>query len=136
MKELKLMARDDTLQTVLSAIEDCLAENGCPMKLVTQILIAAEEIYVNIAHYAYGGNEGEARVAMEVTSNPKICRLVFKDKGIPYNPLDKKDPDITLPASERPIGGLGIYMVKEMMDSVTYEYKDGQNILTMEKNIQ
>ena len=136
MKELKLMARDDTLQTVLSEIEDCLAENGCPMKLVTQILIAAEEIYVNIAHYAYGGNEGEARVAMEVTSDPKICRLVFKDKGIPYNPLDKKDPDITLPASERPIGGLGIYMVKEMMDSVTYEYKDGQNILTMEKNIQ
>ena len=133
MKELKLMASDGTLQQVLSEIENCLTENGCPAKLITPILIAAEEIYVNIAHYAYGGKEGEAKVGMEVTSDPKRCRLVFKDRGIPYNPLEKEDPDITLKAEDRPIGGLGIYMVKEMMDSVEYEYKDGQNILIMEK---
>ena len=82
MKELKLMARDDTLQTVLSEIEDCLAENGCPMKLVTQILIAAEEIYVNIAHYAYGGNEGEARVAMEVGATMPWYRYVGLDGSV------------------------------------------------------
>ena len=136
MKELKLMASDDTLYTVLDNLEEYLREKNCPQAMITSMLIATEEIYVNIAHYAYGGKEGEAQVAMEVTSDPKKLRLVFRDRGTPYNPLEKEDPDISLPAEERPIGGLGIFMVKEIMDSVEYEFKDGQNILTMEKNIQ
>lgn len=136
MKELKLIASDDTLYTVLDEIKQHLTENNCPEELMTPILIAAEEVYVNIAHYAYGGKPGEAKVNIEVAPDPKRCRLVFVDKGIPYNPLEKEDPDITLSADERQIGGLGIFFVKEIMDKVEYEYKDGCNILSLEKALQ
>ena len=136
IQELKLMASDDSLPTVLDAIEAHLEKNHCPGAVRTQILVAAEEIYVNIAHYAYGGAEGEARVQMDVAQDPGICRLEFKDRGIPYNPLEKKDPDITLSAEERDIGGLGIYMVKKSMDRVEYRYEDGCNILTLEKRFE
>ena len=135
MQELHLMASDETLYTVLDAIEAHLDKNHCPEAIKTQILIAAEEIYVNIAHYAYGGKEGEARVQIEVSQDTRMCRIEFRDKGIPYNPLEKTDPDITLSAEERSIGGLGIYMVKQSMDRVEYRHEDGYNILTMEKNL-
>ena len=89
MENLKLQANDDTLYTVLDAIEAHLDENDCPNDVKTRILIAVEEIYVNIAHYAYGGNEGEAQVQMDVSQDPRCCQVVFRDKGIPYNPLEK-----------------------------------------------
>ena len=133
MNELQLMASDDTLYTVLDAIESQLESNHCPSNIKTEILIAMEEIYVNIAHYAYGGKEGEAIVQMDVTQDPNKCRVVFKDRGIPYNPLAKKDPDITLSVEERNIGGLGIFMAKQCMDRIDYRYEDGCNILSMEK---
>ena len=135
MEELKLQASDATLQDVLGTIENHLLEQGCDRILITQILMAAEEIYANIAHYAYGGESGDAVVQMEVTPDPKSCRITFRDHGIPYNPLEKEDPDVTLSAEEREIGGLGIYLVKEAMDRVEYEYKDGCNILTIEKSL-
>lgn len=135
MEYLELQANDDTLYTVLGAIEAHLDENECPDNVKTKILIAVEEIYVNIAHYAYGGKEGEALVQMDVFKDPRRCQVVFKDKGIPYNPLDKKDPELSLSAEEREIGGLGIYMVKQYMDKVEYRYEDGYNILTIEKDI-
>ena len=119
MKELNLTASDETLYTVLDEIKKHLTDNNCPEEIMTPILIAAEEVYVNIAHYAYGGKPGEAVVDIDVTPDPKRCRLVFRDKGIPYNPLEKEDPDITLSADERQIGGLGIFFVKEIMDKVT-----------------
>ncbi len=131
--DLNLQASDETLTIVLDAIETHLNEKKCPQDIKTQILVAAEEIYVNIAHYAYGGTAGEAWVVMEVGENPGRCRVVFKDRGIPYNPLEKKDPDITLSAEERQIGGLGIYIVKMSMDHVEYHYKDGYNIFAIEK---
>lgn len=132
-KDLELQASDGTLYTVLDAIEEYLAENKCPEDIKTAILIAVEEIYVNIAHYAYGGKPGKAIVQMEITQDPKVCRVVFKDRGTPYNPLEKKDPDITLSAEERKPGGLGIFMVKQCVDHVEYAYRDGQNILAIEK---
>lgn len=135
MQELKLMASNDTLYTVLNAIEDHLDKNGCPESTKMEILISVEEIYVNIAHYAYGGHAGEAVVQLDVIQDPKKCRVVFRDRGIPYNPLEKEDPDITLSAEEREIGGLGIFMVKECMDKVEYHYEDGCNILTIEKTL-
>lgn len=135
MQDITLQASDDTLYTVLDAIEAHLCKNGCPDSLKTEVLISVEEIYVNIAHYAYGGKEGEATVQMEVTQNPRICRVVFKDRGIPYNPLEKEDPDISLPEEEREIGGLGIFMVKQCMDKVEYRYEDGYNILVIEKRL-
>ena len=91
--------------------------------------ICMEEIFVNIASYAYGEQTGMAFITEEVTNNS--ISLCFRDKGIPYDPLAKEDPDTTLSAEEREIGGLGIFMVKTMMDSVMYEYKDGFNCLTM-----
>ena len=133
---MRVHASDDTLYQVLGAIEAHLKKNGCSEALQTQILIAVEEIYVNIAHYAYGGKSGEAVVQREVSQDPKSCRVTFRDKGIPYNPLEKEDPDITLSAEERAIGGLGIFLVKQTMDRVEYEYRDGCNILTIEKNIE
>ena len=133
MKELLLTASDETLYTVLDAITEELGKYECPEDVRTQILISAEEIFVNIAHYAYGGEPGEATVTIEVSSQPKICTVVFKDKGTPYNPLEKEDPDTTLSADERQIGGLGVFMVKTMMDSVGYKYEDGSNVFTMSK---
>ena len=135
IQTLKLQASNDTLYTVLNAIETHLDENGCPDSIKTEILIAAEEIYINIAHYAYGGKAGEAVVQMEVIQKPKVYRIVFRDKGVPYNPLEKKDPDISLSAEERDIGGLGIYMVKQSMDKIEYHYEDGSNILILEKRL-
>ncbi len=135
MEDLKLRASDKTLYKVLDTIEARLDASECPSDVKTMILIAAEEIYVNIAHYAYGGDEGEAVVQMEVCQDPRYCRVVFRDKGAPYNPLEKKDPDISLSATERDIGGLGIFMVKESMDKVEYRYENGCNVLTIEKNL-
>ncbi len=135
MKELKLEASDDTMHSVQDAVKNFLKEQQCSEELMTMILIAVEEVYINIAHYAYGGRPGEAVVQMELDSNPNKLRLVFRDHGIPYNPLEKEDPDIMLEAEERPIGGLGIFMVKESMDVVDYRYEDNQNILTLEKNL-
>lgn len=133
MNEMKLMASDETLYTVLGEIERLLDANKCPETLKMAMLVAVEEIFVNIAHYAYGGTPGEAVIRLDIVPDPKCCRIVFRDKGIPYNPLEKADPDITLSAEERQIGGLGIYMVKQSMDKVEYRYEDGCNILTIEK---
>ena len=135
MKELRLQASDETLYTVLGEIEQQLDANSCPEVLKSIMLVAVEEIFVNIAHYAYGGNPGEAVIGLDVIPNPKSCRVVFRDKGVPYNPLEKEDPDITLSAEDRAIGGLGIYMVKQSMDKAEYRYEDGYNILTIEKSL-
>ena len=135
MKELKLEACDETMHDVQEAVRNFLKEQNCSEELLTIILIAVEEVYINIAHYAYGGRTGEAVVQMEFDSNPDKLRIVFRDHGIPYNPLEKEDPDITLSAEDRPVGGLGIFMVKESMDTVDYRYEDGQNVLTIEKHL-
>ena len=135
MQEMRLQASDETLYTVLDEIERQLVKNNCPEVLKSIMLIAVEEIFVNIAHYAYGGKSGEAIINLDIKQDPKCCRVEFRDRGIPYNPLEKADPDITLSAEEREIGGLGIYMVKQSMDKVEYRYEDGCNILTIEKSI-
>ena len=95
--------------------------------------VAVEEIFVNVAHYAYAPATGDVAVGVYVTNDPRSINITFRDSGVPFNPLEKADPDITLKAEDRKIGGLGIYMVRKTMDDMTYEYKDGQNILTMKK---
>ena len=100
-----------------------------------QIDIAVEEIYVNIANYAYQSGTGQATICMETAKDSGMAIIRFINSGIPFNPMERKDPDVTLSAEERNIGGLGIYMVKKSMDDVFYEYKDGHNILTIKKKV-
>ena len=105
------------------------------MKAQMQIDIAIDELFSNIAYYAYNPDVGPATVRVEVVEDPMAVVITFIDKGVPYDPLAREDPDTTLSAEERDLGGIGIYMVKKSMDEVTYEYKDGQNILKIKKNI-
>ena len=131
--ELIIEATVDNLPQVMSFLEQALEEADCPMKAQMQLAIAAEEIYVNIAHYAYAPGTGEATVRVDISDDPAAAAVTFIDRGIPFDPLAKPDPDVTLSAEERGIGGLGIYMTKKSMDDVRYEYTDGQNILTLIK---
>ena len=126
--ELIVDAKTEKLDEVLDFIDAFLEGFDCPMKTLTQINIAAEEIFVNIAHYS--GSE-KARITLAEADG--TVSITFADTGTPYNPLARPDPDVTLSAEERGIGGLGIYIVKKTMDGVSYDYKDGYNIFTMRK---
>ncbi len=130
MKELTIDAKLDNLDEVLDFISGSLEEADCPMKLITQINIVVEEIFVNIAHYAYNPEIGYAKLRIKVDD---VVEIEFEDSGVPYDPLAKEDPNITLSAEERNIGGLGIFMVKKIMDTVEYRHEDGKNILTIRK---
>ena len=133
--ELELEAVTENLQEVQTFVEDHLEASGCSMKAQMQIGVAVEEIFVNIANYAYHPDKGNATVRVEVSGDPVCVTITFVDHGVPYDPLAKDDPDVTLSADDREIGGLGIFMTKRIMDDVAYEYKDGQNILTLKKNL-
>ncbi len=133
--ELEIEADAANLPQVARFVEERLEAVNCPMKAQMQIGVAVEEIFVNIASYAYAPGKGTARVRVEVSGDPVTVTITFIDRGVPYDPLAKTDPDTALPAEEREIGGLGIFMTKKLMDGVEYEYRDGQNILTLKKNI-
>ena len=135
LNELTLEAKVENLDQVLSFVDGQLEQLNCPLKIQMQIDVAVEELYVNIASYAYDSPGGSATIRVEVLQDPQAVSITFIDHGIPYDPLKKPDPEVTLSAEERQIGGLGIYMVKKSMDGVYYEYKDGQNILRIQKNI-
>ena len=123
----------DQLDDVLAFVDEQLDLIDCPMKSRMQVQIAAEEIFVNIASYAYQPGAGKADILVETAKDPRSVTITFKDRGVPYDPLAKEDPDISLSAEDRPIGGLGIFMTKKSMDEMKYEYRDGQNVLTIRK---
>ena len=133
--ELELDALVENLTQVTAFVNNHLGAIDCPMKAQMQIELAVEEIFVNIANYAYAPEKGRATVRVEVMDDSVTVTITFIDRGVPYDPLAKEDPDVTLSAQERKIGGLGIFMTKKAMDDVSYEYKDGQNILTLIKNL-
>ncbi len=133
MKSITIAAKIENVDTVVDLINEELEACDCPMKVSMQVAIAVEEIFVNIAHYAYTPGEGDATVAYGVDGNPRCITIRFEDSGMPYNPLEREDPDVTLSAEERDIGGLGVFMVKKTMSSVEYEHKGGKNILTLKK---
>ena len=135
MKELTIAATVENIETVTDFVNEQLEALDCPIKAQMQIAIAIDELFGNIAHYAYNPEIGKATVRVEVIEDPLAVTITFIDNGVPYDPLAKADPDTTLSAEEREIGGLGIYMVKKSMDDITYEYKAGQNILTIKKNL-
>ena len=133
MKELIIEAVNTNLDKVLAFVDEQLEEANCSSKIQTTIEIAVEELFVNIANYAYSPEIGTAVVQVSVNKEPLSVEITFIDNGKPYDPLAKPDPDVTLSAEERQIGGLGIFMVKKSMDDIQYEYKDGRNILTIKK---
>lgn len=126
----------DQLEQVQAFIAEQLENCSCSSKVKFQLDVAVEEIFVNIAHYAFRPEQmGEATVRCCVGGSPLQVTIQFLDSGKPFNPLAKKDADITLSAEDREIGGLGILMVKKSMDAVDYTYEDGKNILTIKKSI-
>lgn len=129
-------AKEDALSDVLGFIEEMLDKIGCPTKSTMAICVAIEEVFVNIARYAYGNKDGDVKLAIELSENDNTVIFRISDKGVPFDPLKKPDPDVTLSAEEREIGGLGIFIVKNTMDSVSYSYKNGENILTMTKKFE
>ena len=135
MSELTLEAKVENLDDVIAFVDSALEAIDCPPRTQMQIDISVEELFVNIANYAYAPNVGMATIKVNIQKDPKEIAITFIDSGVPYNPLAKKDPDITLSSEERQIGGLGIFMAKKSMDKVEYKYTDGQNMLTIKKNI-
>ena len=133
MKELVIEAKKTNLDAVLSFIDEQLGEAECSKKTRMTIDVAVEELFVNISSYAYDPKIGTAVVQVSVHNEPLSVEITFIDNGKPYDPLAKPDPDVTLDADHRQIGGLGIFMVKKSMDDVQYENKDGRNILTIKK---
>ena len=132
-KEITVEAKTENLQKVLEFVDSGLEEAGCGMKTQIQVDLSLEEMYVNVAHYAYAPGSGTATVRFE--SGEGKIKITLIDSGMPYDPLKHIDPDISLSAEDREIGGLGIFLVKKNMDNLSYEYKDGKNIFTMEKAI-
>ena len=130
-----LDATIENVEKVTELIDAELEAAGASMKAEMQINIVIDEIFSNIAKYAYSVDRGEATVTLEITEDPLKAKIQFMDSGIPYDPLSEPDPDITAKIDDRPVGGLGILIVKKTMDDVFYEYKDGQNTLTVVKTL-
>jgi len=133
--EINVKASLENLNEVIAFVDGFVEELGASMKAQMQIDVAVEEIFVNIASYAYAPDTGDAVISVETDTEKKQVLITFKDSGVPYNPLEKEDPDVTLSADERGIGGLGIFMVKKSMDDMRYERKDGCNVLTIVKGV-
>ena len=135
MNELTVEAIVDNVPAVTRFVDEKLEALDCPLRAQTQIDVAIDELFSNIAKYAYHPDTGPATVRVEVEKDPLAVIITFIDNGIPYDPLSTAVPDVTLSAEQRQVGGLGIYLVRKTMDEITYEYKNGQNILKIKKAI-
>lgn len=135
MKELTVDAVVENIPIVTDFVNEQLTAYNCSIKIQTQIDIAVDELFSNIAHYAYNPDVGSVTIRVKLVKEPLTVVITFIDHGAPYDPLKQDDPDTTLLAEERKIGGLGIYIVKKSMDDILYEYKDSQNILTIKKKL-
>ena len=135
MESLRVKAKTDELDRVTEFVEEMLAPCECPMRTMLQLRLAIEEIFVNIASYAYSPAEGEAEVRCEVLEDPLRVVIRFLDGGRPFDPLAREDADTSEEALMSREGGLGILLVKKTMDDVQYSYEDGKNILTIVKKL-
>ena len=133
MAELTLLAVVENLDQVQAFVDAELEKLNCPMKTQMQVDVAVEELFVNIARYAYAPKTGSVTIRVQPDEKSHAVAITFVDSGIPYDPLAKPDPDVTLSAEDRQIGGLGIFMVKKSMDDMQYEYREGQNVLKIIK---
>lgn len=135
MKEITVEAVAANIEKVTDFVNGELEALGAPMKAQIQLDVAIDELFGNITHYAYGGKTGMATVRFETEGDPLTAVISFIDSGIPFNPLETEEPDTTLSADQRKIGGLGIFLVKKTMDAVLYKFSEGQNILTIKKKL-
>ncbi len=132
-KEIRIEAENENLQKIMECIEEDIRD--LPEEQAIPIKVAIEEIFVNIASYAYPPRKGKVKIIIETTAEPeRKISITFIDDGVPYDPLAREDPDLDMELMDRKVGGLGVYMVKESMDETFYEYKDGENILKIVKN--
>jgi anti-sigma regulatory factor (Ser/Thr protein kinase) len=128
-------AKTAALHELLAAVEQTLEGFDCSMKLQTAICVALEEVFVNVAHYAYPEGQGDVNLRIDFNEHSRVVTFRMTDKGIPFDPLQKPDPDLTLSVQDRQIGGFGIFITKKTMDNLCYAYENGENILTMTKKI-
>lgn len=134
MAEKIFVASDASFEDAMAFLEEQMDLAELPMKVSMQVSVAFEEMYVNVCHYAYPNEDGT--VLVRIVAEDGVLKITLDDTGLPYDPLKKEDPDITLSAEERNIGGLGIFIVRKTMDDMQYEYKDGHNILTILKKYE
>ena len=135
MKEWTFEAKIDRIPWLTEQVDGLLEGLDCPMKAQMQIDVAIDEWMANIASYAYGNGVGEVTVRFDFQPDDRTVVLTFIDSGVPYDPLAKPDPDVTLSVDKRAVGGLGIFLIKKTMDDMTYARRDGHNILTIRKRI-
>ena len=128
-------AKTEVLDDVMGFVEETLESYECPMKIQMAVSVAIEEVFVNVARYAYGDGEGDVTLGIGFDEENRKVTFQMTDSGIAFNPLEKPDPDITLAAEDREIGGLGIFITKKTMDEVIYNYENSKNVLIMIKNI-
>ncbi len=136
LKELTVDATVENVRAVTDFVGEVLEQADCPQKTRRQLNIVVDEVFSNIAQYAYGSALGTATVKAGLEEDGRTLVLIFQDGGMPYDPLSAKDPDTSLSAKDRPMGGLGILLVKKLMDEKTYVYENGQNVLTLRKKIR
>lgn len=136
MKEKVFEAKDENMLEMLGFVEQELENYGCSMRMQTAISVALEEVFINVAHYAYPDGNGKAKVSINIDPTTDEMTCILSDSGIAFNPLTQDEPDITLPVEQREIGGLGILIVKKTMDYVEYSRENGENILTMRKKLE
>ncbi|MCR5252445.1 MAG: ATP-binding protein [Treponema sp.] len=134
MAELTIEAIDENLETAQEFVKNQMKQLNPDPKDIFQIDLIVEEVFVNIAHYAYAPNTGSVTITCKATKAPAKLTIIFTDSGKHFNPLEKDDPDVTLGLEERSIGGLGIFLTKKYMTTTTYDYKDGKNIFTLTRN--
>lgn len=134
MKKITVNATTENIHTVTDFINKELELYNFSSKSKMKIDIAIDEFFSNIVNYAYSPSVGKATIEIEITENPLRATITFIDKGKPYNPLEAKEPDVSIPLKEREIGGLGIFMAKKCVDELSYQYKDSKNILTITKH--
>lgn len=135
MKEITLKARVENIPQAIAFIDEALEALGCPLKAQMQMDVAMDELVCNVASYAYPDGEGDVTVQFDFDQNSRTVAVTLIDSGKPFNPLLAAEPDVTMPAEKRKIGGLGIFLVRKTMDAMDYEYRDGRNRLTFRKRI-
>ena len=131
VNELKLVAMKENTKKALRFVEERLEQMDAPFSAKVAMATAVEEIFLNIAYYAYGEGQGNATIIMKTEDDTCAIALTFIDQGMEFNPLVKEAPDVSVPIMERRIGGFGIFLVKDRMDQVTYSREDGENRLTI-----